>query len=197
MRIGITGGIGSGKTFVCRQIEKLGYPVFYADEEAKSIMVNDEVLVSQIKQLIGNDAYTADGLLNKEIIAKVIFSDDEKRNQMNDFVHPAVYRAFDEWAKQQTSKLAFIESALMIDTGNYQELDAVILVVADITTRIERIMQRENSTEAEVLRKINSQTSDEFKRRFSDYVIMNTIDNDVNEQLTLIINKLKSSKNGI
>jgi dephospho-CoA kinase len=85
----------------------------------------------------------------------------------------------------------------MIDTGNYQELDAVILVVADITTRIERIMQRENSTEAEVLRKINSQTSDEFKRRFSDYVIMNTIDNDVNEQLTLIINKLKSSKNGI
>lgn len=190
-RIGVTGGIGSGKTYVCELISALGYPVFYSDSVAKSVMTTDEILIQQVKDLIGENAYLANNALNKEVIAQAIFSDESKRLQLNKIVHPAVYRAFDKWVAEQKADLVFMESALMIDTGNHKELDAVILVVADLKTRIERVVKRESITKKEVLKRIEKQSTDDYKKQFSNYVIQNSESCDVKAQLIDVIEQLK------
>lgn len=193
-RIGITGGIGSGKTYVCSILEQKGYPVFYADIEAKHLMVMDEQLRGEVKFLFGDKAYFASGELNREHIATTIFSNESLRERLNSYVHPAVYRAFDVWAEKQSTDLVFIESALMIDTGNHEELDAIVLVVADKETRKKRVLMRDTMSEEEIENRMNVQSSDAFKKQHADYIIENSKGKDVAEQIEGILLQLQMAK---
>lgn len=171
-KIGITGGIGSGKTFVCQILEKLGYPVFYSDQVAKKLMNENIDLTLKIKKLLGEKSYP-NGIMDKSFIAQKIFETPMLRDELNAIVHPEVYIAFENWYKTQTSKLVFNESALLFETGSYKRFDKTILITADISIKIERIKKRDQLDEIEIKRRMNSQLSDEIKYNLADFVIEN------------------------
>lgn len=189
-KIGITGGVGAGKSFVCQLIEEKELPVFYSDVVAKEIMTTDKLLIQQIISNFGKQSYLEDKLLNKTYIAELIFNNNSKRELLNSLVHPAVYRAFENWCQQQTSEWVFIESALMIDTGNHERLDVVILVVADQETRLERIAKRDETTFEKIMDRMNAQSDDTYKKQFADFVIDNSKGKDVKVQLDKILEKM-------
>lgn len=193
IKIGVTGGIGSGKSFICGVLERMNYPVFYTDQVAKTIMITDSILINQVKSLFGDAAYSEDGILNRELIASKIFSNEDLRIQLNSYVHPAVYRAFDTWCDLQKSHVVFIESALMIETGFYKQLDATILVTADIDTRIKRIKQREAITEEQIKARIQAQTDDDYKQKFANFRIDNSENQMIIPQINQILNSLKQN----
>lgn len=170
--IGITGGIGSGKSMVCKVLESLGYPVFYADTAAKKVMQEDEQLRREINALLGAESYLGVEV-NKPFIAAKIFGSDELRTALNALVHPAVWRAFDAWKAQQSQSLVFNESALMFETGSYKRFDRTVLVTAPEETRIERVMQRDGITRDEVLARIAKQLPDAEKQQLADMIIRN------------------------
>lgn len=173
MKIGITGGMGSGKSFVCSIIENLGYPMFYSDKEAKWLMENNASLIAEIKKNVGNNAYT-NNKINKEAIRKYIFNCKKNREKLNDIVHPSVYQHFENWAQQFNSNtLMFNESALLIETKSYKRFDKIILITAPEELKIKRLIQRENSTKEEIILRMKSQLSDEEKKVNADYIIEN------------------------
>lgn len=173
MKIGITGGMGSGKSFVCSIIENLGYPIFYSDKEAKWLMENNGSLIAEIKKNVVNNAYT-NNKINKEEIRKYIFNCKKNREKLNDIVHPAVYHHFENWAQQFTSNtLIFNESALLIETESFKRFDKIILITAPEELKIKRLTQRENSTKEEIILRMKSQLSDEDKKVNADYIIEN------------------------
>jgi len=189
--VGVTGGIGSGKSIVCKVLEVLGYPVFYADAEAKRCMHEDKVLKAGIQELLGAEAYNGNET-NNAFIAGKIFSDDALRVAMNALVHPAVYRAFDKWKSIQEAPFVFNESALLFETESYKRFDYTILVTADKDIRIRRVMERDGVTEAQVLARMEKQWSDEEKIPLSTAVIVNNPDRLVVPQILQEVKKLES-----
>ena len=192
IKIGITGGIGSGKTFICHILEKLGYPVFYSDQEAKKLMNENLDLIIKIKELLGYGAYL-NGIINKSFIARKIFETPTLRNELNAIVHPEVYLAFEKWSKSQDSKLVFNESALLFETESYKRFDKTILITADICLKIERIKKRDLLDEIEIKHRMNSQLSDEIKLKLADFVIENNEDKLMLPQLIQFINQLETT----
>jgi dephospho-CoA kinase len=192
IKIGITGGIGSGKTFICHILEKLGYPVFYSDQEAKKLMNENLDLIIKIKELLGYGAYL-NGIINKSFIARKIFETPTLRNELNAIVHPEVYLAFEKWSKSQDSKLVFNESALLFETESYKRFDKTILITADICLKIERIKKRDLLDEIEIKHRMNSQLSDKIKLKLADFVIENNEDKLLLPQLIHFINQLETT----
>ena len=191
MKIGITGGMGSGKSFVCSIIENLGYPIFYSDKEAKWLMENNVSLIAEIKKIVGNNAYT-NNKINKEEIRKYIFDSAENRKKLNEIVHPAVTQHFDHWAQQFASNsLTFNESALLIETGSYKRFDKIILITASQDVKIKRLIQRENVSKEEIRLRMNSQLSDEVKKDHADYIIENNETDFLLPKIFTIIDQLK------
>lgn len=188
--IGVTGGIGSGKSIVCKIFEVMGYPVFYADIEAKKCMVEDAELVLGVKKLLGEKAYI-NGELNRPFVAEQIFSNSEMKAKMDALVHPAVYRAFDHWQKQQTADLIFNESALLFETGSHARFDEVILVVADLETRLARVMKRDQVDKEAVIARIQHQMLDEHKLKMNPYVIENDSHQMLIPQILEFIEKMR------
>ncbi|WP_316842270.1 dephospho-CoA kinase [Pedobacter gandavensis] len=175
LKIGITGGIGSGKTTVCRVFETLGIPVFYADTVAKQIMVMDPILVQGVKDTFGKESYTAEGLLNNKHIAGIVFNQLAELEKLNQLVHPAVFRAFDKWLAQVSPNVPYIlkEAALLFESGSYQMCDRNVLVIAPIETRLQRVMERDGVTEEQVRARMDKQLSDEEKAKMADMLIHN------------------------
>ena len=172
---GITGGIGSGKTTAAKFFEELGVPVYNSDTRAKIIQnENSEVKVKSI-EAFGDEAYNQSGL-NRVYIAKQVFNNNEKLKQLNQIVHPAVFNDFEEWKKQQTSKIIMKEAAILIESGSYKDCDVVISVLMDKEKRIQRIMARDGFTEEQVMARINNQISDEERIQKSDFIIDNNGD---------------------
>ena len=191
MKIGITGGMGSGKSFVCSIIENLGYPIFYSDKEAKWLMENNASLIAEIKKIVGNNAYT-NNKINKEEIRKYIFDSAENRKKLNEIVHPAVAQHFDHWAQQfKYNSLLFNESALLIETGSYKRFDKIILITASQDVKIKRLIQRENVSKEEIRLRMNSQLSDEVKKDHADYIIENNETDFLLPKIFTIIDQLK------
>lgn len=191
MKIGITGGMGSGKSFVCSIIENLGYPIFYSDNEAKWLMENNASLIAEIKKIVGNNAYT-NNKINKEEIRKYIFDSAENRKKLNEIVHPAVTQHFDHWTQQFASNsLIFNESALLIETGSYKRFDKIILITASQDVKIKRLIQRENVSTEEIRLRMNSQLSDEVKKDHADYIIENNETDFLLPKIFTIIDQLK------
>jgi dephospho-CoA kinase len=170
--IGITGGIGSGKSIVSRILQLMGYPVYSSDQRAKEIMHEDLSLVADLKNLFGEEAYL-DSNLNRPYIAAQIFRDDSKRIAMNELVHPAVRADFQNWIKQQKSPLVFQESALLFETGSYKLFDGVILVSAPEEVRMKRVKERDQLSDQQVQARFNAQMPEEEKMKLTDLVIQN------------------------
>lgn len=170
--IGITGGIGSGKTTVCKIIEHLGYPVFYSDLVARELSNNSSHIREQICSLFGDQAYI-DRVLNRAWIASQIFQDEKRRLLLNQIIHPAVYEAYNMWLSEQVTELAFNESALLVETGSYERFDRLVLVTCPVKTRIKRIMNRDGIRAEQVEARMNQQLPDQEKAKFAHYCIQN------------------------
>lgn len=174
-RIGITGGIGSGKSTVCRIFKILGIPVYSADDQAKWLMANNQNLKSQISEAFGKDSYLPDGSLNRAYLAEMVFSDPEKVKKINYLVHPAVALDFESWAKKQTAPYILKEAALLFESGSAKDLDKVINVSSPLKIRLSRVLMRDpHRDEAQVNMIIDQQLPDEKKNEMADFVIKNT-----------------------
>ncbi|MDX1348974.1 MAG: dephospho-CoA kinase [Putridiphycobacter sp.] len=185
--VGVTGGIGSGKSYICSILENMGYPVFFSDKVSKSLLVEDQAIISKLKELLGNEAYHSDGSVNKPYIASQIFTDDAKLMAMNNIVHPAVREAFAEFVAQQNSPIVFNEAAILFETGAYTQFHKVILVVSPETLRIKRVLERENTSETEIKARMAKQWSDDQKIPLTDYIIRNGEHDMLLPQITEII----------
>jgi dephospho-CoA kinase len=172
LKIGLTGGIGSGKSLIARIFEVLGIAIYYADTAAKKIMNNDEILKTEIIKHFGDDAYM-DGLLNKKYIASKVFDNKKQLALLNSLVHPAAIRDAEKWMQQQKSAYTIKEAALIFESGSQQYLDYVIGVYAPKPLRIHRTMQRDNISRDEVLKRMNNQINEEIKMRLCNFVIYN------------------------
>jgi dephospho-CoA kinase len=172
LKIGITGGIGSGKSTVAKVFEILGVPVFYADQQAKSLMHTDELLVSGIKDNFGQEAYS-DNQLNRKYIADIVFNNQAELAKLNSLVHPAVFRAFDVWVDAQKAPYVLKEAALLFESGSYKLCDKTILVTAPEKLKILRVMHRDSITEELVKARINKQWTEEQGIDLADYKIIN------------------------
>ena len=174
LKIGITGGIGSGKSTAAAIFEVLGIPVYYADNRAKWLMVNHPTLVAAIKALFGDEAYLPQGGLNRAFIAKKAFGNPEKLKKLNALVHPAVAKDYQKWhQKQQDVPYTLKEAALLFESGSAHELDAIIEVFAAQKIRIERVRKRDGLSRKQILSRIRSQMPEREKRKLADYVIVN------------------------
>lgn len=174
LKVGITGGIGSGKTTVCKIFETLGIPVYYADDRAKWLMEHNEELVKGIKNLFGAEAYTSEGKLNRPYIAQIVFSEKDKLSSLNQLVHPAVGLDGIRWNEAQKGvPYTLKEAALIYESGSYQLLDKVITVFAPKDLRIQRVMARDQVDREAVESRIAKQMSEEEKMERADYVIYN------------------------
>ncbi len=170
--VGVTGGIGSGKSTVCKVFETLGIPVFNADDEAKSIYDTEPIALQQVKGIFGDTVFT-DGGLDKVKLAKIVFSDKERLEQLNAIIHPLVRRQFITWQAQQNSPYVIREAAILIESGAHKDCDHIILVSAEEETRIKRVTSRNNISEEEVRKRIANQWRDEQRRPFCDFEIKN------------------------
>lgn len=185
LKIGVTGGIGSGKTTVCQIFELFGIPVFYADAVAKEIMRTDEELKKGIIGTFGIQAFSEAGILNRKYIADIVFYDEKALESLNALVHPAVFRAFDSWMlKHSDAPYVLKEAALLFESGSYMCTHS-ILVKAPESIKISRVMKRDGITEAEVRLRMARQLSDSEKEKLADFIILN------DERLLLIPQVLK------
>ncbi len=172
MKIGITGGIGSGKTFICQLFKAMAVPVYNADDEAKELMNTDLRIKERLIAEFGKETYK-DGKLDWAFLAEQIFSDKAKLELVNGIVHPIVIQAAKDWAEQQKSRYSLKEAALLFESGSYKDLDYTILVTAPLHIRVKRVMERDGITEEQVMERINKQLTDEEKLKLADFVIIN------------------------
>ncbi|MEY4597089.1 MAG: hypothetical protein RLZZ506_1515 [Bacteroidota bacterium] len=191
LRIGLSGGIGSGKSTVAGILAKMGYPVFYSDHEAKRLYDENPVLQKQLVDLFGPAIYR-DGQLNKAFLAQQLFSNAELKAQVTALVHPLVRKAFEVWAQQQASDLVFNEAAILFETGAYKDFDATVLVTAPIETRIERVQKRDLISREAVLQRIANQWPDSKKMNLTTYIITND-GQPLLQQIENVISKLKTA----
>lgn len=173
LKIGITGGIGSGKSTVCKIFKVLEIPVLDADSLAKTIMSTDTLLMQQIQAAFGRQSYSEDGVLDRSYLASKVFSDDRQLKILNGLVHPAVIRAGQDWAEIQEGPYSIKEAALLFESGSYQLNDFNILVYADEAERIQRVMARDQVDENTVRSRMSKQMPEEEKRKFADFEIIN------------------------
>ncbi|MCU0462235.1 MAG: dephospho-CoA kinase [Bacteroidales bacterium] len=173
MKLGITGGIGSGKTSVCRVFNILGIPVFSADPEAQRIMNSDKSVISGINEIAGKDLY-ADGTLNRMELASIIFNDPDVLKKVNSLVHPVVFEDFIRWTEEQKSPYVIMEAAILFESGASNLVDRVATVYAPVEERIARVTRRNRLTREQVMDRIRNQMDDEMRMKMSDYVINNS-----------------------
>ena len=171
-KIGLTGGIGVGKTFVAELFQQLGVPVFNADIEAKKCMVEDEKLMSAVQLAFGENIYV-NNILQKEELAKIVFNNSEELEQLNALVHPVVKQKFEDWCENQRAKFVIKEAAILFESDSHLGLDAVICVSASEKLRIARVQKRDGSSVEEIESRINKQMLQAEKEDLSDFVIVN------------------------
>jgi dephospho-CoA kinase len=173
--VGITGGIGSGKSTVAKVFSILGIPVYFADERAKWLMANDALLKKNIIDAFGEESYTDRGILNREFLGRHVFGDENRVNLINSLVHPAVRTDFEAWSSNQESPYVLKEAALLFETGSFKELDKIITVSAPLKLRMMRVLLRDpHRNEAQINAIIDQQLPDEEKNKKADFVIKNS-----------------------
>lgn len=173
IKLGITGGIGSGKTTISQFFNLLKIPVYNSDLRAKILMNNSEEIKESMYNIFGENIYSSDGILNRKELSKLVFSSKDLLQELNNIVHPVVKNDFLQWTKKFNSKYVIQESAILIDSGFYKMMDKVLTVTAPIDCKIKRVMARDNCTENEVISRMNNQISDKEMFKFSDFIIQN------------------------
>ena len=191
MKIAITGGIGSGKSYVCRILEKQGIRVYDCDAEAKRLMRTDAELQAGLKQLVGEEVYSADGILQKPVLAQFLLTSEANKQAVNDVVHPAVARDFEQ------SDCEWMESAILFDSGfdRRTHFDKVVCVSAPVGVRLQRIMQRDHISQEKAQQWIDAVMPQEELIARSDYEIVNDGVRDVEAQVMHLLNLLNPSEN--
>ncbi len=193
--VGLTGGIGSGKTTVAGFFKELGIPVYIADEAGKRLMNTSAKIKEQIIELFGEASYSGDNPERKFIASKV-FSDKELLEKLNKIIHPAVEKDFKDWAKDQSSTYVIYEAAILFETGGYKKCDLSILVTAPRDLRIKRLQKRDESSREEIQQRMDNQWSDEKKSEMADFIIINEDLTSTKQQVEHIHDKiLKAGKN--
>jgi len=188
--IGVTGGIGSGKTTIINYIKNQGYPVFIADDAGKIVMENPQV-IEKVNDLFNKEVLLPNGLLDRKKIAAIVFSNSEYLQQLNEIIHPEVGKLFREFIEQNhSSGLVFKESAILFESGAYLECDATIVITASIEDRIARVMKRDHISKDQVLSRINKQLADDEKIKLASYVVENSNLIDAYKQIDDILQKI-------
>lgn len=173
-KVGITGGMGSGKSTVCKIFETLGVPVYYTDDRAKWLMSHDETLKNKIRHLFGDAAFLPDGSLNREYMASIAFQDTDMLAQLNQIVHPAVWLDSERWSESHiNAPYTLRESAILFESGGHHLLDKIISVYAPKNIRLERLLKRDNSLPEAIEARMDRQMPDEEKIKLADFVIYN------------------------
>ena len=183
--IGLTGGIGSGKSTVLQLFRELGATIYIADIEAKRLMTNNAELIKQIKNLFGEQAYIKNEL-NRSYIASVVFTNKEKLTALNKLVHPKVHEHFNAFIKNVTSEIVIYENAILFESGADTMCDLIITVTANFEDRIKRVMKRDGATRQQVLDRMKHQSNDDFKIQNSNFVIKNNTLEDTKLQVSAI-----------
>ena len=192
--IAITGGIGSGKTYISNMFQERGIPIYNADTEAKRLMVQDEVIRKELVALVGEEVYQG-AELNKPLLASYLFSSAEHVQQINSIVHPRVKADFIEWLKARLEyEVAGIESAILFEAGFRDSVDSVIMVSAPEELRLARAMKRDRATEQQIRNRMSAQMNEDEKIKMADFVICNDETQPLNEQISFILQILKTSK---
>ncbi|HPH33832.1 MAG TPA: dephospho-CoA kinase [Chitinophagaceae bacterium] len=171
-RVGLTGGIGSGKSTVARILETLGIPVYYADDAAKQIMNTDLGLRKQLQQQFGEASYV-DGQLDRKYLAGIVFNDPEKLSLLNSLIHPVTIRHSEQWFRRQSAPYAVREAALLFESGASENLDFIIGVYAPRQLRLQRVIKRDGISTDEILKRMSRQINEEMKMKLCDAVIRN------------------------
>lgn len=191
IKIGITGGIGSGKTIVSHLFGIMGVPVYISDIEAKSLTSNDPGIRRQLISLLGEEIY-AGGQLNKQLLASYLFANKENANRINSIIHPRVKEDFICWAARHSHfDIVAMESAILIEAGFSDEVDALLMVYSPLELRISRVINRDSSSRNDVIKRIDSQMSDEEKKKKADFVIINDNKTPIIPQVESIIASLR------
>lgn len=172
LKVGITGGIGSGKSVVCQVFKTLGIPVFSADDAAQHVMTHDAVLVQSIKQLLGDESYK-DGKPNRPHIAALVFQQPELLQQLNSLVHPATIAYGKQWMETQITPYVIKEAAIFFESGSYKDMDVMVGIYAPKEVRLQRAIQRDGATEEKILQRMANQMDEAEKMRRCHYVITN------------------------
>ena len=172
LKVGLTGGIGSGKSTVVAIFETLGVPIYYADKEAKRLMSEDANLIQSIKELLGDESYS-NGNLNREYIASVVFNEPKKLEQLNQLIHPLTIADSHNWMLQQSTPYAIKEAALIFESHSESHLDVIIGVTSPESLRIKRVMERDGIDEAAVRQRMSRQMSEDEKIKKCNFVITN------------------------
>ena len=173
LTLGVTGGIGSGKTSVCRVFDVLGVPVFSADREAQEIMKTDNVIIGKINSIVGKDLYI-NGSLNRKELATIIFNDSTLLEKVNSVVHPAVFDRFRKWVLEQTTPYVIMEAAILFESGASKYVDKIATVIAPVEQRVERVILRNKLSREEVLERMRNQMDDTTRIKLSDFIISNS-----------------------
>lgn len=181
--VGITGGIGSGKTTVAHMFQDLGIPVYNSDNEAKELTNSSQIIRTELISLFGTEAYK-DGTLNRKFLAEKIFNDKLLLEKVNAIIHPQVALHFSNWVSEQNSKYVLKEAAILYESGAYKYCDLVILVIASEKERIRRVIERDKVSKEEVMARMKNQWSDERKMNLADFIIQN---DDLSETLKQVI----------
>jgi len=173
IKVGITGGIGSGKSTACKIFRTLGIPVFEADNVARQIMNSDDEIRIHLNKLFGAAVYLPDHTLNRKLLASIVFNNPSLLAQLNEIVHPVVKNAFDEWCETQESPYILHEAAILFESGFYKMMDKTITVVTDEEERIQRVTKRDGTTPEMVRQRIQNQWTDRQRMNLADFVINN------------------------
>jgi len=189
IKIGLTGGIGSGKTVVANCFLDLGIAVYFADNEAKKLMNNSKIIRKKIIKEFGKTSFEK-GVLNRTYLASIVFNDSDKLKRLNAIVHPEVEKHFEKWVKKQTSLYIIQENAILFENNSVSKFDYIITVTAPIDLRIKRVITRDQTTKKQVLSRINNQSDDKKKVELSTFVIHNIELKDTEQQVKEIHKKI-------
>ena len=193
--IAITGGIGSGKSYVSNLLEERGIPIYNADNESKRLTVSDEEIRKGLVALVGEQVYFDDGTLNKSLLAAYLFASSEHATQVNAIIHPRVKADFRRWLEEHTDcEIVGLEAAILYESGFDDVVDAVVAVYAPESLRLERAMKRDGATEAQIRARMSAQMNEEEKRNKADYVVLNDGSACLQKQLDALIYQIKRGK---
>ena len=189
--IGLTGGIGTGKTMVAEYFKSLGIPVYIADEEARQLMTSDNI-INALSNEFGKEIFK-NGILNREKLAQLVFNNPKKLQKLNSIVHPEVKKHFDNWVeKHKNYPFVVKEAAILFESGSHKYCDTIITVTAPLETRLQRVMKRDKTDRESVLKRIENQWTDEQRIVKSNYVIHNLDVESTKKQVDEILKKLKN-----
>ncbi|MGD9558017.1 MAG: dephospho-CoA kinase [Mangrovibacterium sp.] len=192
LKIGITGGIGSGKSTICKFFSILGVPVFMADVEAKMLMNRSPLIRERLTTLFGQEIYGKDSFPDRRKLAEIIFHSPDLLKKVNEIIHPEVRNYFMQWVQNQSAAYVVYEAAILFETGYYRMMDFTILVTAPEEERIRRVLAREETTEEDVKSRIQQQWPDQEKAKLADYVIQNNNEELILPQLIELDKKFRS-----